>query len=292
MKVDTMNLLTKLVSILGVTGASACFSMVASANEVINPNPSIFQENPYSRSQRIQVNSQYTPNAITEEETKNQKPNKKRVVAQGKAALNPKPSILDECPYNRSACANRTPSPETTPTTPDSTSTPEVTPTPDTTVPTSPAPESTTPSKTPTTSTEGKNVVAIAESNPSFSILTKALKAAGLTQTLEGKGPFTVFAPTDEAFGKLPQDALQDLLKPENKEVLVKILTYHVVPGNVESSQLKAGEIKTLQGDAVNIKIGNDKGVMVNDAKVVKPDIKATNGNVHVIDTVMIPPSL
>ena len=145
----------------------------------------------------------------------------------------------------------------------------------------------------PATSTEGKDLVSIAQSNPSFSTLTKALKAAGLIETLQGEGPFTIFAPTDEAFAELPQDALQDLLKPENKEVLVKILTYHVVPGNVESSQLKAGEVKTVQGDAINVKISSDKkAVTVNDAEVVTPDVKGSNGVIHIINKVLIPPSL
>ena len=241
MKLNAINLLTKLVGILGVTSVSTSFAMVASASEVINPNPSIFQEG--------------------------------EILAQGRS-LNPKPSIFDECPYNRAACGSTTPS-VTTPT-------PTPTPTPDTTVPT-----------TPTTSTDGKDLVSIAQSNPSFSTLTKALKAAGLVETLQGEGPFTIFAPTDEAFAKLPQDALQDLLKPENKEVLVKILTYHVVPGNVESSQLKAGEVKTVQGDAINVKISSDnKAVTVNDAKVITTDVKGSNGIIHVIDNVIIPPSL
>jgi uncharacterized surface protein with fasciclin (FAS1) repeats len=134
--------------------------------------------------------------------------------------------------------------------------------------------------------------VALAASNDSFKTLTAALKAAGLTETLSGKGPFTVFAPTDAAFAALPQDALQELLKPENKDILVKILSYHVVPGNVTSSDLKSGEVKTVEGGAVNVQVDAAKGVVVNDAKVVQPDIKASNGVIHAIDKVMLPPDL
>lgn len=285
MKVDSIHLLTKLAGIVGITGASVCFSMAAGANELVNPNPSIFKEAPYSRSQPIQVNAQYILSESSTQSINSEKPTKK-IVAQGTGTrnLNPKPSIFDECPYNRAACGTTTPDTKPPVPTPDTK--------PDVTVPTTPAPGVEEPSKSPTTGTEGKDVVALAESNPSFTMLTKALKAAGLTETLQGKGPFTVFAPTDEAFAKLPQDAVRDLLKPENKEVLVKILTYHVVPGNVESGQLKAGEIKSLQGDPISVKIGSDKGVIVNDAKVVTTDVKATNGVVHAVDAVLLPPSL
>ncbi len=116
------------------------------------------------------------------------------------------------------------------------------------------------------------------------------MKAAGLTETLQGKGPFTVFAPTDAAFAELPQDALKDLMKPENKEVLVKILTYHVVQGQVLSTDLKAGEVKSVQGGPISVKL--DGGVTVNDAKVLQPDVKASNGVIHVINKVILPPDL
>ncbi|MDJ0620315.1 MAG: fasciclin domain-containing protein [Calothrix sp. MO_192.B10] len=283
MKVDSINLLTKLAGIVGITGASVCFGMAAGANEVVNPNPSIFQEAPYSRSQPIQVNAQYTSSESSPQGTKSNKPSKK-IIAQA----NRRPSIFDECPYNRAACGTTTPG--VTPPVP----APAPTPTPpDVTVPTIPTPGTETPPTTPTTTTEDKNVVALAESNPSFSTLVKALKAAGLVDTLQGKGPFTIFAPTNEAFAKLPQDAVQDLFKPENKEVLVKILTYHVVSGNVEAGTLKAGDVKSLQGDPIKVKIDSDKKeVMVNDAKVTQTDIKGTNGIIHVIDQVIIPPSL
>ena len=123
-----------------------------------------------------------------------------------------------------------------------------------------------------------------------FTTLAKALTAAGLIDTLTGKGPFTVFAPTDEAFAKLPAGALDELLKPENKEKLKAVLLYHVVSGRVPSAQvvkLNGKTAKTVQGGTV--KIDTTNGVMVNDAKVVTADVKATNGVIHVIDTVLMP---
>ena len=123
-----------------------------------------------------------------------------------------------------------------------------------------------------------------------FTTLAKALTAAGLIDTLKGKGPYTVFAPTDEAFAKLPAGALDELLKPENKEKLKAVLLYHVVAGRVPSAQvvkLNGKTAKTVQGGTV--KIDTTNGVMVNDAKVVTADVKATNGVIHVIDTVLMP---
>jgi len=114
----------------------------------------------------------------------------------------------------------------------------------------------------------------------------KAVKEAGLVDTLKGKGPFTVFAPTDEAFAKLPAGTVEALLK--DKQKLTQVLTYHVVPGRVTSSQVKPGAVKTVQG--ASLKVRTDAGgVMVNDAKVIKADIMASNGVIHVIDTVVLP---
>jgi uncharacterized surface protein with fasciclin (FAS1) repeats len=122
----------------------------------------------------------------------------------------------------------------------------------------------------------------------SFKTLAAALKAAGLVETLKGKGPFTVFAPTDEAFAKLPKGTLESLLEPENKEKLVAILTYHVVPGKVKAADVvKLKDAKTVQGSKVQI--DTKDGVKVDDAKVTKTDIECTNGVIHVIDTVLIP---
>lgn len=133
------------------------------------------------------------------------------------------------------------------------------------------------------------NVVDVAAASGSFKTLTAALKAAGLDQALASSGPYTIFAPTDEAFAALPKGTVEELLKPENRETLVKILTYHVVPGENTSKKLKSGQAKTLEGAPVEVKVSSS-GVMVNDAKVVKADIQASNGVIHVIDKVIMPP--
>jgi uncharacterized surface protein with fasciclin (FAS1) repeats len=188
-----------------------------------------------------------------------------------KELLNPRPSIFNEPPYNRGTRPSETP--------------PIIKPTPsETEIPTIPT--------TPTTpTTETRNLIVLANANGSFKTLIKALTAAGLTEALQGDGPFTIFAPTDAAFAKLPQDAVQDLLKPENKEVLLKVLTYHVVPGKVLSGDLKSGEVKSLQGDPITVKVDSN-GVQVNDAKVTQADIQGSNGVIHQIDNLILPPSL
>jgi uncharacterized surface protein with fasciclin (FAS1) repeats len=130
-------------------------------------------------------------------------------------------------------------------------------------------------------------VVEIAAGNKDFSTLVAAVKAAGLVETLSGEGPFTVFAPTNEAFAKLPKGTVEDLLKPENKTKLTGILTYHVVPGKVMAADVKAGKVKTVQGG--ELEIATEGGVTVNGAKVVKTDIVGKNGVIHVIDSVVLP---
>ncbi len=122
-----------------------------------------------------------------------------------------------------------------------------------------------------------------------FQTLVAAVKAADLVNTLKGPGPFTVFAPTDEAFAKLPAGAVQDLLKPENKSKLRSILMYHVVPGKVMSADVvKLDSAKTAEGRTIGIKM-EDGAVMVTSARVTKADIEASNGVIHVIDSVLIP---
>ena len=132
------------------------------------------------------------------------------------------------------------------------------------------------------------DIVDTAVSAGSFKTLAAALQAAGLVDTLKGKGPFTVFAPTDEAFAKLPAGTVETLLKPENKAKLVGILTYHVVSGNVKAADVvKLTSAKTVQGQ--NVSIDATDGVKINNAKVVKADIETSNGVIHVIDTVLLP---
>jgi len=137
-------------------------------------------------------------------------------------------------------------------------------------------------------STETGDIVEVASKAGSFKTLVAAVKAAGLVETLKGKGPFTVFAPTDAAFAKLPEGTVAELLKPENKEKLVAILTYHVLPGKVMAADVKTMTAKAVSGKELNIKVEDGK-VMVNDATVVKADIAASNGVIHVVDTVILP---
>ncbi len=132
------------------------------------------------------------------------------------------------------------------------------------------------------------NVVTIAAGDADFSTLVAAIKAAGLAETLSGTGPFTVFAPTNAAFAKLPAGTVETLLKPENKAKLAGILTYHVVAGKVMAADVKTGKVKTVQGTELDIVV-KDGVVTVDGAKVVKADIVGFNGVIHVIDAVVLP---
>ena len=133
-----------------------------------------------------------------------------------------------------------------------------------------------------------KTVVEIAVGNDDFSTLVAAVKAAGLAETLSGKGPFTIFAPTNDAFKKLPKGTVETLLKPENKEKLAAILKYHVVAGKVMAADVKPGKVPTVQGSKATIKVADGK-VMIDGATVVKTDIVGSNGVIHVIDAVILP---
>jgi uncharacterized surface protein with fasciclin (FAS1) repeats len=133
---------------------------------------------------------------------------------------------------------------------------------------------------------QAADIVDTAKSAGSFNTLITAVQAAGLVDTLKGPGPFTVFAPTDEAFAKIPKDKLDALLK--DKAALTKVLTYHVVPGKVMASDVKAGSVKTVEGSPLMISMAGGK-VGVNNANVVKTDVAADNGVIHVIDTVVMP---
>lgn len=135
---------------------------------------------------------------------------------------------------------------------------------------------------------KGKTVVDIAAGNEDFSTLVAAVKAAGLAETLMGDGPFTVFAPNNAAFAKLPEGTVDSLLEPENKEKLVSILTYHVVPAKVMAADVSAGEVETVNGAKAKISVDGDK-VMIDGATVIATDIAGSNGVIHVIDTVIMP---
>jgi uncharacterized surface protein with fasciclin (FAS1) repeats len=245
----------------------------------LNPAPSIFNEAPYSRGSRTSPSSvspapgSSSPSGVPE-----------AAPTEVPTAPTTLPPIPESTPPSTLPPSGETPGITPPSTTPDKPSTPS---TPD-------KPSSGSPSETPGAGKPGSdNILKALSGKPQFKTLTKALEAAGLTETLQGAGPFTIFAPTDAAFAKLPQDAVRDLLKKENKEVLVKLLTYHVVNGNVLSSDLKTGEVKSLQGDPISVKVDAAKGgVTVNDAKVMGPDMKGTNGVIHEIDNVILPPSL
>lgn len=173
--------------------------------------------------------------------------------------------------------------PETTTTQEEPAVAPTVTPTVTPTTPVSPT----------TGATQNENIVAVASGNDSFATLSAAIAAAGLTETLAGQGPFTVFAPTEEAFAAVPEATRQQLLQPENQATLRRILQYHVVPGEITSSQLQAGEVNTVEGEPLNVQIdATANQVRVNDATVTQPDIQASNGVIHAIDRVILPPNL
>jgi uncharacterized surface protein with fasciclin (FAS1) repeats len=137
---------------------------------------------------------------------------------------------------------------------------------------------------------QARDIVDTAVAAGSFTTLAKALKAADLVATLKGPGPFTVFAPTDEAFAKLPAGTLDTLLKPENRTMLRRVLTYHVVPGKVMAADVvKTSSANAVSGDTLSIKVSGGT-VTVDRARVVKTDIAATNGVIHVVDAVLLPP--
>jgi uncharacterized surface protein with fasciclin (FAS1) repeats len=188
------------------------------------------------------------------------------------AQTNPRPSIFNEAPYNQSGEVPADLSQEPAPMEMEAPSGMEM-------------PEA------PTEAAETGTIVEVAASNGSFETLVAALTAAELDQVLQGEGPFTVFAPTDEAFAALPEGTVEDLLLPENRELLIQILSYHVVPGEFTSSQLTSGEVQTAANEPVMVEVGAD-GVMVNEANVIQPDVMASNGVIHVVDQVILPPSL
>ncbi|NEQ24240.1 MAG: fasciclin domain-containing protein [Microcoleus sp. SIO2G3] len=139
----------------------------------------------------------------------------------------------------------------------------------------------------PEASSASDNIVEAATDQ--FKTLAKAIEAADLAETLSSEGPYTVFAPTDEAFAALPEGVLEQLLLPENKAILVQLLSYHVVPGAVTSSQIQPGEVETLAGESLAVQLATDGTVAVNNAKVTQADIQASNGVIHAVDQVILP---
>lgn len=139
-------------------------------------------------------------------------------------------------------------------------------------------------------SAQDATIAAVASSSEAFETLTAALEAAELVEILNGTDVYTVFAPTDEAFAALPEGTVEALLLPENRDQLVQILTYHVVPGRVMSTDLSEGSVMSAEGSPLNVEIG-DAGVSINDASVIQADVEASNGVIHVIDQVLLPPA-
>jgi len=139
-------------------------------------------------------------------------------------------------------------------------------------------------------SAQEMDIVDTAVAADDFNTLVAAVEAAGLVETLKGEGPFTVFAPTDEAFAALPEGTLESLLMPENIDTLIAILTYHVIPGAVMSGDIAGQELSVATVQGAEIAINATDGVMVNDATVIMADIETSNGVIHVIDTVLLPP--
>jgi uncharacterized surface protein with fasciclin (FAS1) repeats len=315
MKVNYGNLLSKLAGFAGLAGVSLLISLPVGAQGqgttgTLNPSPSIFNEPPYNRGHRVQpgdvtpsqpsgntatpgqpmspeptiMPSQPGPGGATDTPTKPRRNRHRR--GGGDSSVTPKPMGNGDSSTPQPMGSGDSAAPKPPGGSSDS---------PPTGVPSAPSDPATTPSNpsgpsSPSSSTpsSSQDIVALATANGSFKTLTAALEKAGLTKTLQGKGPFTVFAPTDKAFAELPKEALDQLMKPENKAILIKILTYHVVPGNVLSTSLKTGKVKTVEGESVNIKV-DPSGVKVNNASVIQADIKASNGTIHVIDKVILP---
>ena len=138
--------------------------------------------------------------------------------------------------------------------------------------------------------TSGESIVEVAEANGSFDTLVSAIQTAGLEETLNAEGPYTVFAPTDEAFAQLPEGTVEKLVMPENREALGQILAYHVVAGEVDAADIEPGALSTVEGSEVEVSV-DPVGVTVNGATVVQPDVTADNGVIHVVDTVLLPPT-
>ena len=137
---------------------------------------------------------------------------------------------------------------------------------------------------------QDEDIVGVAVEAGIFTTLVAAVQAAELVEVLQGEGPFTVFAPTDDAFAALPEGTVESLLLPENKETLISILLYHVVPGSVLAADvLELDSATTVQGASISISV-NDGGVMINDANVIQADVGASNGVIHIIDAVLLPP--
>ena len=161
---------------------------------------------------------------------------------------------------------------------------------------TQPAPEATTApeaqtSPAPGTQANAETIAELIEDNPSLKTLSSIIDEANLNDTLEQGGPYTIFAPSDQAFAALPASTREQLLRDENRELLRQILSYHVVPGSLTANQLQSGQVQTQAGRSVNVQVEGQQ-VRINDARVVQPDLQAANGVVHVVDRIILPPNV
>ncbi len=264
MRANYSKLLVQLALLTGATSMSLLMTLPSIAKEVLNQRTDL-------QISSIQVNTQ--------------SPVLNKLIIQNESAItNSRPTIFNELPYNRNTILSST-DPVVIPSTKPTTVVP--------TIPGNQNPGTITPKKPLPKATEAsKKLVAVLQANKSLTILNKALKAAGLIGILQKEGFLTILAPTDEAFKKLPKDALEDLLKPENKEVLVKILTYHLVRGKVLAKDFQSGDTTSYEGGAISVKVDEKGNIMVNDADIIQKDIPANNGVIHLINAVILPPSL
>lgn len=300
-----MNCPRSLQYLAGLAGLAALGAIAAApAAAQLNPSPSIFDEPPYNQS--VEASDLAITETLEAEETPEltQEPGT--------------PAPMDE--YEPMAGEMETPEAAITaqeplePPVPEAVQEPDISPetpgveTPDTTpveqepleppVPEAVQEPDTLPEETevenpaePTATETSNTIVDIAAADSSFSTLVAALEAADLTPVLAGEGPYTVFAPTNAAFEALPPGTVDALLQPENRELLIQVLSYHVVPGEITSDALTSGEVTTAEGSPINVVV-EGAAVTVNNATVTQPDIQAENGVIHVIDRVIIPPGL
>lgn len=287
MKVNSY--LSKIVSLTGLVGFMAVASLPAVAEPlkkvVTESKPAATSTKPASTVKRTAVPAKpvVEKSAVSETaETTPVKPTLVKPVAEkpvvGKPAVSETPTSPSEKP------AAEPPASPSSPVKPSSSESPAV--------PTAPGkPSSSEQPSAPAASESTTTVAGMVSSSNSFKTLAAAIKAADLDATLSGKGPYTLFAPTDQAFAALPKGTVETLLKPENKDKLVKVLTYHVIPSEAATSDLKPGKVTSVEGSPIDVKASGQE-IMVNDSKVLKADVKASNGIIHVIDKVMLPPDL
>jgi uncharacterized surface protein with fasciclin (FAS1) repeats len=282
--------LSKVISLTGLVGFMAVASLPAVASPVkkvgADSKPAATSTKPASTVKPTVVPAKPAVEKPTVSETSETVPVKPTMVkpAVGKPVVE-KPTVSETTASPTEKPASETTAPPTSPSSPDKPSSSE-----SPTAPDKPS-SSEQPSAQPSAAESTTTVAGMVSSSNSFKTLASAIKAADLDATLSGKGPYTLFAPTDQAFAALPKGTVETLMKPENKDKLVKVLTYHVISSETTTSDLKPGKVTSVEGSAIDVKSAG-KDVMVNDAKVLKADVKASNGIIHVIDKVMLPPDL